>query len=54
MNYDNFAQALLAVFYTLTAENWTSLMYNLSDGYNPFFVKFYFTMIVIIGHYYML
>ena len=28
VSYDNFAQALLGVFYTLTGENWTSLMYN--------------------------
>ena len=27
-SYDNFGQALLAVFYTLTAENWTPMMLN--------------------------
>lgn len=29
-SYDNFGEALLAVFYTLTAENWTTMMYNVS------------------------
>lgn len=29
-------------------------MNNVSDGYSSSFTKFYFIMIVIIGHYYML
>lgn len=52
--FDNFGQALLAVIQTITIEDWTILMYNISDGYTPIFTEIYFCSIVIIGHYYML
>ena len=29
-------------------------MYTISDGYTPLFVNFYFCLIVVLGHYYMI
>lgn len=42
------------MFQTITGEHWASMMYTLSDGYEPILVKVYFCIIIIIGHFYAL
>jgi Ion transport protein len=52
--FDNIGSAILSVFQTITAENWTSMMYTFSDANEPIFAKLYFCAIIIVGHYYTL
>jgi hypothetical protein len=52
--FDNIGSALLSVFQTITGENWAPMMYRFSDAFEPIFVKFYFCLIIIIGHFYTL
>eukprot|EP00347_Sterkiella_histriomuscorum_P008485 403344914 len=53
-SFSNFGQAILAVFQIITKDNWSQLMYNLSDGYTSAFGKIYCIFIIVIGSYFML
>eukprot|EP00347_Sterkiella_histriomuscorum_P013804 403363301 len=53
-SFDNFGQAVLGVFQTISKDGWADLMYNMSDGSNYIFARIYFCFIIVFGSFFLL
>jgi hypothetical protein len=38
----------------MTLEGWNKMMYNYYDSWNPVFVSFYFSCVVLVGSFFVL
>lgn len=52
--FDDFGSAMLTIFQMITLEGWSDLMYNLSDATNPWVVKVFSIMTVILGSFFLM
>lgn len=53
-NFDNIFESLLVVFQIITAEAWSSYMYNLMDVDLPFFAGLYTITLVMFGSFFLM
>lgn len=53
-NFNNLAEAIGTILQIITLEGWTKIMYNLYDYQNPILVSVYFSLIVLIGSFYLM
>lgn len=53
-NFDNLANSLLVVFQIVTAESWSTYMYNLMDVDSPFFAALYTILLVMFGAFFLM
>lgn len=49
ISFNNYGQALLAVFVAITLEGWVLMMYNYGDANSPSFIAVLFFVILVIG-----
>ncbi len=53
-NFDNFLNAFVTIFQSITMEGWVDVMYQLMDGYSSGFVAIYFCLLIIFGSFFLL
>ena len=53
-NFDNFLNAFITIFQSITMEGWVDVMYQLMDGYSSGFVALYFCLLIIFGSFFLL
>lgn len=54
VGFDNIFMSLLTIFQVITLEGWTPIMYNLMDTNLAFLVAAFFTMMVVVGSFFLL
>jgi hypothetical protein len=53
-SFDDFAKAFLTIFQLITLESWTTVFYQIQDGYHPIVGAIYCISIVIFGNFFLL
>jgi hypothetical protein len=53
-NFDNLGSALYSIFQIVTLEGWNKLMYNHYNATSPYFLSIYFSLVVIIGAFFVI
>lgn len=52
-NFNNLAEAIGTILQVITLESWTKIMYNLYDLNSPILVSVYFSLIVLVGSFFL-